>query len=80
MECSICYDLIDPENEYITGCNHIFHEKCIGRWFQYSHKCPMCRTSKFNISIQEYDHNYWKNNKKMTDLIQQSDKMIFKIN
>jgi len=84
MECPICYDVISEENKYITSCKHIFHEKCIERWFQHSYKCPMCRNSKFNISIEEYDKNYWKNNKKMTRRIEncnteQSNNLLFKI-
>ena len=60
MECPICAETIKEKDKHITPCKHTFHEKCIKRWFKYSHTCPLCRTSKFNISIEEYEKNYWK--------------------
>ena len=79
MECPICYVDIREDDIYKTYCDHSFHEECILRWFQYSHSCPMCRTSKFEIPIKEYEKNYWTNNKKMKILIEQCKYHIFKI-
>ena len=44
QECSICLE------EFQTGfevtrmpCSHVYHEKCIAKWLQTSHFCPLCR-------------------------------------
>ena len=44
-ECSICLIKLD-ENDHIkqTMCRHIFHGKCIQKWFETSGKCPLCRS------------------------------------
>ena len=46
-ECAICLENIDFENLENIGilkCNHMFHKKCIIKWFQTSknYKCPLC--------------------------------------
>lgn len=45
-ECSICY------NDYSIGdcisttkCNHVYHQKCLQKWFQTKMDCPICRQS-----------------------------------
>ena len=48
-ECPICFDPFDlGENKvYKTGCNHIFHSKCLMRQLTSNcstkHQCSMCR-------------------------------------
>ena len=44
-ECTICLVKLD-ENDQIkqTICKHIFHGKCIQKWFETSVKCPLCRS------------------------------------
>ncbi|KAF3964743.1 hypothetical protein CMV_010997 [Castanea mollissima] len=44
QECSICLE------EFQTGfevtrmpCSHVYHGKCIVKWLQTSHFCPLCR-------------------------------------
>ncbi|KAK9995997.1 hypothetical protein SO802_020683 [Lithocarpus litseifolius] len=44
QECSICLE------EFQTGfevtrmpCSHVYHGKCIAKWLQTSHFCPLCR-------------------------------------
>ena len=39
--CSICLD--EPEQCSQLKCGHIFHKKCINKWFQSSKTCPVCR-------------------------------------
>jgi len=59
MDCSICLDHVDAKT---TGrvemtCGHIFHFKCLTRWFsnQDESSCPMCRKkpSEFEDFAQE---------------------------
>jgi len=48
--CPICIDNF-KENEYFRelSCKHVFHKKCIDRWFKKDHSdCPMCRTKIIN--------------------------------
>jgi hypothetical protein len=53
--CSICMNgLHKKHNVIILKCTHVFHEKCIFKWFdEYSYKCPMCKAEagkpKYNI-------------------------------
>ena len=46
LDCPICLEQLKT-NEYYRelSCKHIFHKKCIDRWFKKDHSdCPMCRT------------------------------------
>jgi len=40
-ECSICLDSITRKRK-VLPCNHIFHSKCINKWFKNLHRCPLC--------------------------------------
>jgi hypothetical protein len=44
--CSICIDQFKcGEFHRNLSCNHVFHKKCIDRWFRKGKTdCPMCRT------------------------------------
>ena len=81
MVCSICLNEIENNDEYKTNCNHTFHKKCIDKWFQKSHRCPLCRNSKFNnISLKEYEKNYWRNSKEIIDIMKHCEQSLFKYN
>jgi len=42
--CCICLDEFNVNAEcYTLPCQHFFHHKCILRWLQTDHTCPMCR-------------------------------------
>ena len=45
--CSICLENYKKNDYYRTlNCNHIFHKKCVDRWFKKNHlNCPMCRAN-----------------------------------
>ena len=44
--CSICLESIDNESRVITlDCDHMFHSRCIMRWFTEQSTCPVCRHS-----------------------------------
>lgn len=45
MECTICLQCVDDEEDTTTlKCNHTFHTHCIHSWFkELKHSCPNCR-------------------------------------
>ena len=50
LTCPICIDLF-KEGEYYRNldCSHVFHKRCIDRWFIKDHsECPMCRKTIIN--------------------------------
>ena len=56
MECPICYEniyTIDTRNtkKKILRCGHIFHKKCINKWFSDHNNCPFCRKQHFNLVV-----------------------------
>ncbi len=46
--CSICLDNF-KEGTYKRElcCGHVFHKKCIDKWVQKDHSCPICRKNPF---------------------------------
>jgi hypothetical protein len=56
-ECPICLELLDTRKEYhdeedyeavmesmrVLACMHVFHKKCIFKWFLSNSTCPVCR-------------------------------------
>ena len=52
-ECSICFEAHtgtgDSQNFLRLPCNHVFHRKCIDKWFiqlyDQEKTCPLCRQS-----------------------------------
>lgn len=43
-ECCICLDEFSTEEPIIkTPCQHFMHQRCLARWLQTSHVCPICR-------------------------------------
>jgi hypothetical protein len=51
-ECSICLDTIKQgEFEKTLVCKHVFHKKCIDRWFKKDNdSCPMCRLQVIKLN------------------------------
>jgi hypothetical protein len=45
--CSICQDEDDYSKKiYIKSCSHVFHDKCLRRWYDRTrNSCPMCRST-----------------------------------
>jgi hypothetical protein len=39
--CSVCLDAMTQGRR--LACSHVFHEACLGRWFESHDTCPMCR-------------------------------------
>lgn len=43
-DCPICLNELGYEKDIKSlPCEHIFHSKCINRWFRIKNNCPMCR-------------------------------------
>ena len=40
-DCTICMD--DVKRRFILPCGHVFHRKCIRKWLDDNHTCPICR-------------------------------------
>ena len=55
IACSTCLECFTPTSDVsTTPCGHIFHTRCINKWFQSSQKnCPQCRNSFAIIKIQK---------------------------
>jgi hypothetical protein len=79
MDCSICFCEIEDKDKIITNCRHIYHEECLEKWFKISHRCPLCRESKFNISADEYSKKYWMKKKELEKAINLCNYNLFKI-
>ena len=47
VTCSICHEDIDfiDEEVSVLNCGHLFHQKCLKRWFENKSTCPECRKS-----------------------------------
>jgi hypothetical protein len=43
--CSVCQDRIGANSDVrkIDACQHVFHKRCVDRWFRQSVVCPVCR-------------------------------------
>lgn len=41
--CAICLDKQHQHTHQKLECGHCFHKTCIGKWFERSAICPMCR-------------------------------------
>lgn len=55
-ECSICLEKLN-NNHISLPCKHHFHEKCIMRWFDSKHECPLCR-EKYRLVLNKDTYNY----------------------
>ena len=43
-ECSICIDEYQKNQSLCKlNCNHVFHTKCLKKWFAEHNSCPICR-------------------------------------
>jgi len=41
-KCLKCIDRKD-QRIYFTGCDHVFHGRCMDKWLQEDSTCPLCR-------------------------------------
>ena len=80
MDCSICFDKISDEEHSVLKCDHTFHKECIDKWFEKSHRCPLCRNSLFNISCSDRQQNYWERVTESDEMIRAETNIIFRDN
>lgn len=45
-DCPICYEPLPDGRELLRRlqCSHVFHQRCVDRWFAVNRSCPFCRT------------------------------------
>lgn len=44
VECCICLETLSfRQHSRTLQCNHLFHKKCIDKWFDRDRRCPVCR-------------------------------------
>jgi Ring finger domain len=44
--CSVCTeDYVNGDEVVTTGCNHLFHARCLATWVKTKETCPICRES-----------------------------------
>lgn len=50
--CSICLGTF-KRNQHIRNlpCKHIFHRRCIDKWFDENVQCPLCRADMRDITV-----------------------------
>tara|TARA_R110002126_G_scaffold285686_1_gene436214 strand:+ start:74 stop:700 length:627 start_codon:yes stop_codon:yes gene_type:complete len=54
-ECSICLEETEESYCKIKNCNHIFHIKCINKWYSSHNSCPYCRSPIVSNSTNNFD-------------------------
>ena len=77
--CSICFEDINENDKKTINCNHVYHEKCIEKWFSINHQCPLCRKSKFDKSMEEFKDDYYKNSLKIKRQMELCSNKIFRV-
>jgi hypothetical protein len=59
VECPVCYDLKPCE---FTICDHNICHECIENWYNFSDRCPICRTLLFKneniVKMKIHRHRY----------------------
>ena len=45
-ECCICLQIFSDSNSEVVRlpCSHLYHKKCIQRWFLKNSACPLCKS------------------------------------
>ena len=52
MNCNICLELINKNNNSITPCGHTFCFNCIIKAMQYNSNCPCCRAPLREVEVK----------------------------
>ena len=51
LQCAICLtDFEDKDKVRLLSCTHVYHDDCIGQWFEANSSCPVC---KHNLNTNE---------------------------
>lgn len=49
-QCCICLSSYEyKQGVRKTQCNHIFHKKCVDKWYKYNKTCPICRNHEMFV-------------------------------
>lgn len=51
-DCGICLESIEPPQSkcQLRNCGHIFHTRCILKWFVQKKSCPVCRSDNIRCN------------------------------
>ena len=49
-ECPICFEPMQLATTCLLECHHLFHRRCLMKWYKRQRNCPMCRR---NIPLRE---------------------------
>ena len=58
--CAVCLEETKRSDKKLK-CKHVFHEKCIIKWFETSIECPQCRMEQDNDPIVVFRKNVEEN-------------------
>ena len=57
-ECAICYEPMYNKCVKYLACEHVFHLKCVNKWLNKSHTCPVCRENTRTSTNTDEDDNF----------------------
>ena len=58
--CTICLEITKRTDKKLR-CKHIFHQKCITKWFETSIECPTCRMEQDDDPLVVFRKNVEEN-------------------
>jgi len=58
--CTICLELTNKSDRKLK-CKHVFHNKCIIKWYEESIECPTCRMEQDDDPIVIFRKNVEEN-------------------
>lgn len=59
--CAVCLEEVKRSESKKLKCKHIFHSKCIIKWFETSIECPQCRMEQDDDPIVVFRKNVEEN-------------------
>ena len=75
ISCSICLDFFNSRSDIsTTPCGHVFHTKCIEKWFENGENiCSQCRkpcTQTIRVYFSENESNFQEEYLEMLDKLE----------
>ena len=55
--CAVCLEEVRRTGDKKLKCRHVFHAKCIMKWFETSIECPQCRMEQDDDPIVVFRRN-----------------------
>lgn len=59
--CAVCLEEVTRSDTKRLKCRHVFHSKCIMKWFEESIECPHCRMEQDDDPIVIFKQNVEEN-------------------